>query len=167
MEWSFRPMEVGDLPGLLVLQERGAVAALGKVFPQETYPFPRDAVRERWESELASQDMTSYVATAPDGRLVGFAARWEDEVMHFGTALETWGSGLATWLHDELVATYAPEVTQLRLRVFEGNTRARRFYERLGWMATGEESRTSFPPHPTLLAYVLDRADRHAARCGA
>lgn len=68
MEWSIRLMECGDLPDLLELQERGAVAG-----------------------------------------------------------------------------------------VFAGNGRACRFYEKLGWRATGAESRTSFPPHPTLLEYVLDR----------
>lgn len=39
MEWSFRPMVVADLPDLLTVQERSAVAGLAKVFPQETYPF--------------------------------------------------------------------------------------------------------------------------------
>ena len=162
-DWSFRPMEVSDLPELLVLQERGAVAGLADVFPQETHPFPRDTVRERWETELERPDIAAYVVTSSDGSLLGFAARRDDEVLHFGTALETWGSGLAGWLHDELVATYPPEVVQVRLRVFEGNTRARRFYERLGWRATGAESRTSFPPHPVLLDYVLDRADPRGA----
>jgi hypothetical protein len=35
--------------------------------------------------------------------------------------------------------------------------------EKLGWWATGVESRTSFPPHPTLLEYRLDRSRRGAA----
>lgn len=91
------------------------------------------------------------------------SARRADEVLHFGTALETCGGGLATWMHDALVARHPPEVSQLRLRVFEGNTRARRFYEKLGWWATGAESRTSFPPHPVLLDYVLDRAGTREA----
>lgn len=42
-----------------------------------------------------------------------------------------------------------------RLRVFEGDARARRFYERHGWAATGDRSRTRFPPYPVLLAYRL------------
>jgi RimJ/RimL family protein N-acetyltransferase len=91
------------------------------------------------------------------------AARRADEVLHFGTALETWGSGLATWLHDALLTTYPPDVSQVRLRVFAGNHRARRFYEKLGWKETGVESRTSFPPHPTLLEYRLDRIGPVAA----
>ncbi|MGI9156246.1 MAG: GNAT family N-acetyltransferase [Marmoricola sp.] len=152
-------MEVVDLPALLVMQERGAVAGLSNVFPQESYPFPRDAVRQRWSEELNNRAIAACVATSADDRLVGFAARCGDEVLHFGTALETWGSGLATWMHDALIATYPPELPQVRLRVFADNGRARRFYEKLGWTATGAESRTSFPPNPTLLEYVLDRSD--------
>lgn len=163
MGWSFRPTEYGDLPALLAVQERGAVAGLSNVFPQETYPFPREVIRERWERELEDPAVAAYVATDPDERLVGFAARRADEVLHFGTAPETWGSGLATWLHHELVASYPRELRELRLRVFTENRRARRFYEKLGWKATGHESRTSFPPHPTLLEYVLDRTGPHAA----
>ena len=140
MEWSFRLMECADLPDLLELQERGAVAGLSHVFPQDRYPFPRATLR----------------ATDHE-RLAGFAARRGNEVLHFGTALETWGGGLATWLHDQLITTYPSDMSQLRLRVFAGNGRACRFYEKLGWRATGAESRTSFPPHPTLLEYLLDR----------
>jgi len=163
MEWSFRCMEYADLPELMAVQERGAVVGFANVFPQETYPFPRAALRERWEHELEDPAIAAYVVTSPDGRLVGFAARRADEVLHFGTALETWGSGLATWLHDELVATYPRDLRRLRLRVFTENRRGRRFYEKLGWEATGVESRTSFPPHPTLLEYRLDRAGPVAA----
>ena len=151
-------MEPADLPELLALQERGAVAGLSNVFPQETHPFPRKTIRERWASELEDPAIAAYVATTGGGPLVGFAARRGDEVLHFGTAPETWGSGLATWLHDALLATYPPDVSRVRLRVFAGNLRARRFYEKLGWQSTGEESRTSFPPHPVLVEYLLDRA---------
>ena len=155
-------MEAADLPDLVVLQERGAVAGLADVFPQETHPFPRKAIRERWERELENPAIAAYVATSSSSRLVGFAARRDDEVLHFGTALETWGSGLATWMHDALLATFPPDVSRLRLRVFAGNGRGRRLYEKLGWSPTGAESRTSFPPHPALLEYRLDR-DRQGA----
>jgi len=156
MEWAFRLMECADLPDLLELQERGAVAGLSRVFPQDRYPFPRAALRDRWERELEDPAVAAYVATDHE-RLAGFAARRGNEVLHFGTALETWGGGLATWLHGRLITTYPSDMSQLRLRVFAGNGRACRFYEKLGWRATGAESRTSFPPHPTLLEYVLDR----------
>lgn len=155
-EWSLRAMELADLPDLLPVQERGAVVGLGHVFPQQTHPFPREAIRSRWAREIADREVAAYVATDAQGDAVGFAARRGDELLHFGTAVETWGSGLATRLHDEMVATYPREVGRLRLRVFAGNSRARRFYERLGWAQTGAESRGSFPPHPVLVEYAMD-----------
>lgn len=160
---SLRPMLVADLPDLLAVQEPGAVAGLAHVFQQETHPFPREAVLVRWREELADPAIAAYVAVDPEGHLRGFAARRDDELFRFGTALETWGSGLATWLHDALVATYPQDVTRLRLRVFSENARARRFYEKLGWRPTGHESRSSFPPHPLLVEYAVDRADLAAA----
>ena len=167
MTWSFRPMTVADLPALMPLQERGAVAGLAGVFPQDTHPFPREELRARWAEEVDDPGIAAYVATSDrSGDLLAFAARRGDELLHFGTALETWGSGLAVWTHDRLVETYPTELDRLRLRVFEGNGRARRFYEKLGWQPTGARSRTSFPPNPVLLEYALDlpRTVRHAGR---
>lgn len=156
-KWAFRPMTPDDLPELVIMQERGAVAGLANVFPQDKHPFPRDLIQDRWGGELRDPDIAAYVATNDVGEIVAFAARRGDELLHFGTSPDTWGSGLATWLHAQLVATYPKDVTTIRLRVFADNVRARRFYERLGWVTTGHESRTSFPPHPLLVEYSLRR----------
>jgi RimJ/RimL family protein N-acetyltransferase len=150
----FRRLTDADLPALLDLQEPAAIEGLGEVFPQDAYPFPRDAVLARWRTELADATITAYVANAEDGSLLGFAARRGEEVLHFGTTLETWGSGLATWLHDELVATFDPGLPRLRLWVFTDNRRGRRFWEKHGWQPTGRTSRSTFAPYPQLLEYV-------------
>ena len=159
----FRPMVAADLPDLVAVQERGAVAGLADVFPQDSHPFPRARIQSRWREELGDRGIAAFVAVDVRGRIMGFAARRSDELLHFGTAVETWGSGLASWLHDELVATYPPELPRLRLRVFEANRRARRFYEKLGWAPTGQESRSTFPPYPVLLQYVFDRSRQGGA----
>ncbi len=155
--WSFRRLRPADLPALIEMQERGAVRGLAQVFPQAEHPFPAAEIRDRWAAELADPAIAAYVAAGPGGGLVGFAARRADELLHFGTAPETWGSGLATWLHDALLATYPADVARLRLWTFAGNARARRFYEKLGWTATGARTRTSYPPHPELLEYARGR----------
>ena len=160
---SFRPMVAADLPELVVVQERGAVAGLADVFPQDSHPFPRARILSRWREELGDPGIAAVVAVDVRGPIVGVAARRSDELLHFGTAVETWGSGLASWLHDELVATYPPELPRLRLRVFEENRRARRFYEKLGWAPTGHESRSTFAPYPVLLEYVFDRSHQGGA----
>jgi ribosomal protein S18 acetylase RimI-like enzyme len=157
VSWRFRPLVAADLPELLVLQERGAVLGLAEVFDQAAHPFPRDDVLDRWSRELDDESVAAYVATDGDDRIVGFAARREDELLHFGTAVATWGSGLAAWLHDELVATFPAELVRLRLWVFADNHRGRRFYRRLGWSPTGRETRSGFAPYPLLLEHALDR----------
>jgi ribosomal protein S18 acetylase RimI-like enzyme len=62
---------------------------------------------------------------------------------------------VASSLHDAVLASFAEAGVgpMIRLRVFEANARARRFYEKHGWRATGRRTRTSFPPHPELLEY--------------
>ncbi|HEX5089706.1 MAG TPA: GNAT family N-acetyltransferase [Nocardioides sp.] len=151
-----------DLPALLDLQEPGAVAGLSDVFPQESHPFPRDAVLARWRVELADPGVAAYVAH--DGsRLLGFAARRGDEVLHFGTALQSWGSGIASWLLEELLATFDPEVRRIRLWVFTDNGRGRRFWEKHGWQPTGRTTRSTFAPYPTLLEYARSRTGDESA----
>ncbi len=153
-----RALTVADVDALMEVQERGAVAGLSHIFPQDRYPFPRAAVRRRWLAEIADPDVNAYVST-DEGVLNGFAATRGCELLHFGTALHTWGTGLAQRLHDavleQVAATLPTGTTDLRLRVFEDNLRARRFYERLGWHTTGVLSQTAFPPHPVLVEYHL------------
>ena len=162
MEATFRPMVEADLPDLVAIQERGSVAALAHVFPQESHPFPTASVLDRWRAELEDPVIAAYVAIDREGQITGFAARRGDELLHFGTSLESWGSGLASWLHDQLLATFPRDLPRLRLRVFEENGRARRFYEKLGCTSTGRVSRSSVAPHPVLTEYDLDRFGRTA-----
>ena len=152
-----RPAGPEDVDALVDVQEEGAVLALGHIFPQDRYPFPRDEVAARWRDEIARADVTAYVCTDDEGLVAGFAATRGTELLHFGTRVDTWGSGLAQRFHDavlaNLVADAAGPVDRVWLRVFEQNVRARRFYERLGWRATGRRTRTSFAPHPVLTEY--------------
>lgn len=106
--------------------------------------------------EIADPDTEVYVAEHNTG-IVGFAAIRDDELFHFGTAVETWGTGLAAEMHAQLIERFAARgLSHARLRVFADNHRARRFYEKVGWRATDRLTRTSFPPHPVLVDYELD-----------
>ncbi len=149
----FRAAVESDLVELLSLQEEASVVALAHVFAQDTHPFPREAVLARWRAELEDPDVAVYVSTDDADRLTGFAARRQDELLHFGTALASWGTGLATQLHDALLETWPTEHRRLWLHVFEANHRARRFWGRRGWSPTGTTSRSPFAPHPVLLEY--------------
>lgn len=151
---NFRRAVAEDLEDLVAVQEAAAVVGLGHIFPQEEYPFPRAAVLQRWAKELADPRTDVYVCTDETRRITGFAARRGDELLHLGTALHTWGTGLATQLHDALLASFPSSVTRCRLRVFAENRRARRFYEKLGWLSTGEVTRSTFPPYAELVTYT-------------
>ena len=148
-----RAMTPADVPRVLDVQEPGAVRGLAEVFPQDEYPFPRDEVARRWLREIDTPGIDCYVVSL-DAAVAGFAAIRGDEFLHFGIAVEHWGTGLAQTAHDEVLdRMHSRGVRRAWLRVFTGNGRGRRFYERLGWHPTGDATRTSFPPHPELLHY--------------
>lgn len=152
-----RPMIPTDLDQLMAVQAEGARIGLGNIFPQEQFPFPVDVVRHRWEKEIAGASIDCFVILDDRNRAAGFAAVRGAEFLHFGTAPTSWGSGLAARAHDEVLAHWAVQGRQRGwLRVFEDNRRARRFYERRGWQATGERTRSNFAPYPVLLTYRID-----------
>jgi GNAT superfamily N-acetyltransferase len=137
------------------MQEIASVAALSHIFPQDRYPFPRAALTADWAAQIADPGIAVLVVSR-GGRIEAFAALRDDELFHFGTALATWGSGLAARVHDELIGRWtAGGHASVWLRVFEQNHRARRFYEKMGWAATPEISRGDYPPFPPLRHYRL------------
>lgn len=78
---------------------------MAEVFPQDLYPFPRDSIVDRWRSEIDDSAIDCSVATDDAGaRLIGFAATTGRELLHFGTAIETRGEGVASELLDVIAA---------------------------------------------------------------
>lgn len=148
-----RAMAVADVPAVVAVQGPGAILGLSEVFPQDLHPFPREAIAERWRREISLPGTDCFVILRQDA-VAGFAARRGDEFLHFGVAVEHWGTGLAHAAHDEVLEHLRHQgVTRARLRVFTDNGRGRRFYEKHGWEPTGERSRSSFAPCPELLSY--------------
>jgi len=159
---SFRPLANEDLDTLIAIQEEGGVAGLSHIFPQDRYPFQREVILERWRQELIDPTIHAYVSTDDCGSVIGFAATRHNEFLHFGVAVRLWGSGIAASFHDfvleELRRTNADSHhAYYWLRVFEGNHRARHFYEKLGWMATDIRTQSTFEPRPYLIEYRFNR----------
>lgn len=151
-----RPLAHDDLDELLEVQREGGVVGLGHLFPQDTHPFPTARVRARWARELDDPQVDCY-AVVEGGRLAGFAATQGDELLHFGTAVRTWGTGLAGRAHDELLDRLRRNGSgHAWLRVFEENRRAVRFYTRRGWQPTPVTERSSFAPYPVLRRFERD-----------
>lgn len=146
-------MTAADVPAVLDVQEPGAVLGLSDVFPQDTYPFPRNVIGQRWLEEIATPGMDCYVVLLND-TIVGFAAIRGDEFLHFGIAVEHWGTGVAQTAHGAVLDRMQRHgVQRAWLRVFTKNGRGRRFYEKQGWSATSARTHSSFPPYPELLVY--------------
>jgi RimJ/RimL family protein N-acetyltransferase len=153
---TIRVATVDDLEELVDVQEEAAVPAFGHIFRQDEHPFPRADIVERWRAKVADPAYDVVVSVDGDGRITGFAATKGHELVHFGTALGTWGSGLATELHDAVVDRMrASGSGTARLWVLEENHRGRRFYEKLGWRDSGARSRSPFAPHPAMRELVL------------
>lgn len=150
-----RGAEADDVAALMNVQYEGAVAGLGHIFPQDQCPFPREVLATRWRTEIASPDVQVYLYVDDDGAVCGLGAIRAGELLHFGTALQTWGSGAASRFLDALrdAMTGGSTGPTARLRVFEENRRARRFYEKNGWRTTGVRGRTAFLPQPWWLEY--------------
>ncbi|MGY1752456.1 N-acetyltransferase family protein [Blastococcus sp. SYSU D01042] len=148
-----RSMTSGDVPAVLAVQEPGAIRALAAVFPQDEHPFPREDVASRWSEEIPDPGIDCAVVLLRED-VVGFAAVRGDELLHLGIAVEHWGTEVSDAAHDAVLGLLRRRgVERTWLKVFAGNARARRFYERHGWRPTGERTWSTFPPHPELLLY--------------
>jgi putative acetyltransferase len=92
--------------------------------------------RERWRTELVPTATIMVAESA--GRLIGFvtvdpATRYVDQIV---VAPETWGSGLGAALIAE---TKRLSPAGLELTVNADNARAIRFYEKQGFVITGDD----------------------------
>ena len=153
---ALREMTAEDVPQVLDVQQPGAVLGLAEVFPQDRYPFPRDVIAARWLQEIATPGIDCLVVLR-EAVLVGFAAARDSELLHFGIAVEHWGTGVAKDAHDAVLDRLrARGVERASLRVFTENRRGRRFYEKLGWVQSGASSHSAFPPFAELLRYECD-----------
>ncbi|MEU8656987.1 GNAT family N-acetyltransferase [Actinoplanes philippinensis] len=149
-----------DIEAIMDVQQEGSVRALSGLYPQDRYPFPRAELTERWAAEIDDPSVRVLVILH-DGQVAGYVALQDDQLLHFGTATSTWGTGLAAAAHAEIVGLLGGAG---HLWVLAGNHRARRFYEKMGWRATGRSVPDDFPPHPELIEYRLHAPETSPAQ---
>jgi putative acetyltransferase len=127
--------------------DEDAAIALWQTTWQLAYPaidFTKrlDWWRERWRNELVPQ--ADVIVAERDGALIGFVtidkAGYLDQLV---VAPAQWGSGLAAALVDEAKRLSPIGVT---LKVNADNFRAIRFYQRNGFVETGQEVNSSGRP---------------------
>lgn len=143
-----------DADGVTDVQVASWRAGYAHVFPDTVlYADDFDPTRRRfWNNWRFAPGHRIAVATVPgvDGeRVVGFSSYGPErerargltgrgEVWAFYLHPEYWGSGVASTLMDHVETRLRAEgFTAAVLWVLEDNPRARRFYERHGWAASG------------------------------
>jgi GNAT superfamily N-acetyltransferase len=142
----FRLATSVDVEALTALERDTNLVALAHVFPG--LPYPYDDVRERW-SRLLVDPLVRVELAGPADRPDVYLA-WDTpgpgRLRHLGVRPEAWGRGLARQALERAVGVR-------RLWVLCENTRARGFYEHLGWTPTGLEQQAEWPPYPVELEY--------------
>ena len=155
MDVTIRLARGNEAELLFEIQKAASLAGLGHIFPPDRFPYPDDAVRERWREVVAAPDHLAFVAEA-DGEPVGVAAIEGDWLNGFYVLPERWGGVIASALHEAVVdAIRAAGSTGAHLWVLEANARARRFYERRGWHENGTTRVVPYPPNPIDVGYSL------------
>jgi GNAT superfamily N-acetyltransferase len=143
-----------DVETCFTIQKRSALVGYAHIFDQSLYPFPDDVVRAEWQARLASE--ADVLLAVRDGEPVGTATARGAGLEGLFVVPEQWGHGVAGRLHDAVIAVIAARSEHAELDVMEENARARAFYRRRGWTATGERDGSPFPPYPVILRYRLD-----------
>ncbi|MFD2764116.1 GNAT family N-acetyltransferase [Micromonospora eburnea] len=150
MTVTLRPATAADLMAVGALHQRSRMAAYSSFLPAGALarPTPEEMGRywvERLTWEGADHRMTVAVR---DGRLVGFSYLGPDDAgdpatgllnaIHLAPDERGRGTGRALMV-DALAAMRARGWSRAALWVLGENASARRFYERGGWTATGEQ----------------------------
>jgi ribosomal protein S18 acetylase RimI-like enzyme len=152
---ELRPANPNEVDTLLAIQREAAVGAYAHIYPPERYPFPDDTVREVWAKVMSDQEMEVYVAEI-EGVPAGAVSVGKGFVSTLYVLPAYQGSGVGSALHDlALERLRAHGFQEARLWTLEGNDAGRRFYERRGWLLTGETRVVPYPPNPIDVQYAL------------
>ncbi|WP_433347421.1 N-acetyltransferase family protein [Micromonospora sp. CA-111912] len=149
MTITLRHATVDDLLAVGALHQRSRVAAYSSFLPAEALADPTPEAMgaywaERWAWERDDHLMT---VAERDGRLVGFSYLGPDDqddpttgllnAIHLDPDEQGRGTGRAL-MADALATMRGRGWHRAVLWVLEPNANARRFYERGGWLPTGE-----------------------------
>ena len=112
----------------------------------ELAPFDDRVARYRAGVAQPPPDTGAWVAES-DGEIIGLAVRSGSELRDLYVVPRAWGTGVARALMEAVLSDIpAADVSEAVLWVGEGNGRARRFYEREGWLPSGETRDSALGP---------------------
>ncbi|MFF3321651.1 GNAT family N-acetyltransferase [Streptomyces sp. NPDC002889] len=135
-----------DLDAIAVLHAEARAGYYRGHIPDEDFDSPAEhaRTRARWADAI---ERGVVLCAVRDGVVAGIAASREvDGVMtlaQFHVDPGRWRSGVGTALHAACVEGWQRAgVGEVRLEVFEHNTRAQAFYARHGWLPDPDEPRS-------------------------
>ena len=88
------PPPLPDAEALRDLERAANLVALAHVFPPDEFPYPDQAVADRWRATLADPTVRVDVVDGPHGLRV-FAAYDATTLRHLAVHPDDWGTGLA------------------------------------------------------------------------
>jgi GNAT superfamily N-acetyltransferase len=156
-----RPPRPDDADELFQRFRETALVAYRHVFPPELYPFPDDAERAKWRHLVHDHGRTHRLVVAEaGGKVVGAVVAKPGTLEHLFVVPSRWGTGVADALHAAAVdVSRRAGAAECRLEVLAENLRARRFYERHGWVRDERSRPADYPPHPRVVGYTLPLGD--------
>jgi GNAT superfamily N-acetyltransferase len=153
-EVRLRAGEYADARASAEVQLESALAGFAHIFPESVAkPTQRD-LEAQWTQLLADPNKSVVVAEA-EGRVVGVVSFGTDSDLApagYGQLGKLYvrpshaGLGIGSSLHDVAITELrAAGHSAAWLWVLEGNLRARRMYERRGWVGHTNQRRTDWP----------------------
>lgn len=146
---ALRPATLADADLLVDIGRRTFIDTFGHLYaPEDLAAFLQAHTRAGWQAELADPDYVVLIAEA-DGQAAGYAklappklpiaVRQPAIELRQFYVLSGWqGSGLAARMMEWVIATARDrQARDIHLSVFVDNHRARRFYERYGFVRVG------------------------------
>jgi ribosomal protein S18 acetylase RimI-like enzyme len=140
---------------LAALHRETAIVAYRHIFPEDAPPPTPDEVLAQWTQWLGpDRDAGRRAFVAEEhAAVVGVVVAGPDPIEpgtgHVGRLYVTpdrWGRGIGRALYEAAMSHLTGAgFDEATLWVLEGNTRARGWYERLGWRATGERKAVFAP----------------------
>jgi len=147
-ETRIRPATRFDGEGIGEVHAASWAAAYDHIFEAAWLTRAVDGRRRGWPRALASlPDSPGFILVAEcDNRIVGFAHAGPDnqgrpvgEIFAFYTHPDVWGAGAAMSLMTLTCSNLASEFNDVVLWTLRDAGRARHFYEKVGFVATGTE----------------------------
>lgn len=164
MDFCIRRANKNDAPALAAILTQSWKEAYAHILP--TAELDSAADKERYTAVFTSMAqnrantfLLAHCSGVPCGMLLFCPARDEDlpsfaEIVALYALQEYWGCGLGQELMERALDEIQPQYAGAALWVFQDNARARRFYEKFGFVPDGKQKTENFSKKPQSVRYV-------------